>query len=155
MMKKAFNSAKHPEGNMKKDGFFKSDRTTLNRRNSAFRPFITVNKSEKFRFLAVCFALFFYCYCSILIVLKDLSSSSKNRTRPGTLFNTVKNRKNSDSVNIRTARILNFNPKSAKFLLYSLNGTRARRKKFKPSLPLIRFLRSLDALYFFPQEVSQ
>ena len=54
-----------------------SDRTTPNRRNSAFRYCIAVKKSEKFRFLRVAFTLFLCCYCSIFNILIDISSSSK------------------------------------------------------------------------------
>jgi hypothetical protein len=60
----------------------KLDRTTLNRKNSAFSAFFEVLKSEKLRFLREDFALFLCCYCIILI--KYLSSSSKYRIR---LFN--------------------------------------------------------------------
>ena len=162
-----------------------SDRTSHNRRNSdlrsiqkGFRPLLGLPKSEKFRFLSAAFSLFLCCYCSILIVLKGLSSSSKNRTRPGFMLIPVRIGKNTISENIRTARLLNFNQKQAQLLLYSSTGTRARRKKFSISLPLIHFLRSLDALVapcksrerispkcdafrasarrgIFPQEVSQ
>ena len=175
------------------------DRTSHNRRNSDLRPLFDLPKSEKFRFLSAVFSPFLCCFCSILIVLKGLSSSSKNRTRPGFMLIPAQIGKNTilsalaerivpvmrrfpaaivKGTSIRTARLLNFNQKQAQLLLYSSTGTRARRKKFSISLPLIHFLRSLDALVapcksrerispkcdafrasarrgIFPQEVSQ
>ena len=151
-----------------------SDRTYLNRRNSAFWGFFRPAESEKFRFFKRVFSLFLCCYCSLLI--KYLSSSSNNRTRPFNInVNTGKNRKNSDSplieqrgivpamrrpqaaimkgTAIRTARLITFNSQEAKLLLYSGAGTRARRKNLKTSLPLVRFLRSLDALFCYQKEV--
>ena len=118
-----------------------SDRTTPNRRNSAFRYCITVKKSEKFRFLRVTFVLFLCCYCSIFNILIDLSSSSKkNRTLFNINVNTGENRKNSD---FRIAHVLSINPKEIYFLLYSISSARARRKKRMSGSEVLSFLRSL------------
>jgi hypothetical protein len=125
----------------------KLDRTNPNRNNSAFDPLFEVIKSEKFRFLRREFFLFFCCYCLILIKLLKGSSRSYRTGLFNTYVNTGENRKNSD---FRTVRLIASNPKETWLLIYSGTGTRARRKKLKTSLPLIRFLRSLDALIFYP-----
>jgi hypothetical protein len=152
------------------------DRTYPNRRNSDFRGFFQGTKSEKFRFSAMNFALFLCCYCLILIKLLK-GSSSKYRTRQFNInVNSGENRKNSDSLRrsgenrprnafasgkqreggrCRIARLISFNPLEIKLLLYSGSGTRARRKTLKASLPLIRFLRSLDALIAMHKGASQ
>ena len=74
-----------------------SDRTYQNRRNSAFKAFFKLLKSEKLRFLSHDFILFFCCYCLILIKLFKGSSSKINRTCLINV-NSGENRKNSDSL---------------------------------------------------------
>ncbi len=166
--------------------FANLDRTYQDRKNSDFMSFFRSLKSEKLRFFKSVFSLFFCFYCLILIKLKNWGSSSKNRT--GLInINTGKNRKNSDSLMLehqgiapkvrrhpaaitqgayfRTARLIAFNPRETRLLLYSghatsqiperSEGDTARRKKLKTSLPLIRFLRSLDALFVLPRRAVQ
>ena len=132
--------------------FNNSDRTSHNRRNSDYLRFFNLQKSEKFRFLRRVFTLFFCYYCYILINILIKRSSRKNRTTFNINVNTGENRKKSDFTP-KVARIIYFDSQCSKFLLYSPAGTRARRKKLKPSRPLVHFLRSLDALYCFPKAV--
>jgi hypothetical protein len=63
-----------------------SDRTSLNRRISDLRPVLSPMESEFLRFLKLLFSLLLCCYCLIFNILKALSSSSKNRTRPGLML---------------------------------------------------------------------
>ncbi len=122
-----------------------SDRTTLNRKNSAFIRFFHAAKSEKFRFFKHNFYSFLCCYC--LILIKLINGSSKIiRTRSFNInvkalfsekfrfpfvFRTKGNRprnafasgKQHEGGRSKLARLISFNPQEARLLLYSGNAT--------------------------------